>query len=89
MLMIGLPVFIITHKIICKYNQQTPGLFTNEEKRFWYWLLSLDWASVASQSVHRSVILFGLFHAATAAHLYVIFAELNLRCDRREKKRTI
>ena len=38
------------------------------------------------QSVHRSVILFGLFHAATTAQLDVIFAEFNNRRDLREKK---
>jgi len=42
--------------------------------------------SEGSQSVHRSVILFGLFHAATAAQLDVIFAEFNNRRDLREKK---
>ena len=78
--MIGLPVFIITHKIICKYNKQSPGLFTNEEKRFWYRLLSLDWEflaefiqSEAKDSFRVSVLYSTLFHAASAAQLYVLY----------------
>src|SRR6185503_15637497 len=86
MLIIGFPVFIISHKLIDKNNKNKKLGFTKAGKRFGYRLLSPDLTFVASQSVHRSVILFGLFHTAIAANRHVIYLPgIPFRSDRREK----